>query len=79
VSAGGGTAGAIGTFNAAHAAANTGGGGGGAFGSSGNGDGGNGGSGIVYVRYEVIPEPSALALVGIGLIGTWLLRRRQRA
>jgi hypothetical protein len=46
----------------------------------GGGAGGKGYQGIVTVRtFDVISEPSALALVGIGLIGTWLLGRRRRA
>lgn len=29
--------------------------------------------------FQAIPEPSALALVGFGLLGTWLLRRRRHS
>jgi hypothetical protein len=33
----------------------------------------------VQVTFNPIPEPSALALVGFGLLGTWQLGRRRRA
>jgi hypothetical protein len=75
-----GGAGGSGTANGFNAISY--GGGGGGAGGAGTGSGTTGGAGyqgIVIVQYEVIPEPSALALVGIGLIGTWLLGRRRRA
>jgi len=31
-----------------------------------------------YAFFQTIPEPSACVLVGMGLLGTWLLRRRHR-
>jgi hypothetical protein len=33
----------------------------------------------VQVTFNAIPEPSALTLVGFGLLGTWQLGRRRRA
>jgi hypothetical protein len=32
---------------------------------------------VLYVNFATVPEPSALALVGLGLAGAWWIRRRR--